>query len=157
MKVTISFKEVNSEFDVEYAERSHDGQESEDNIKYNWEDELEVAGDVTDFMIRNNTTYTLAGEMDGDSFSYDIDGMTICDCTTADGTVSRFAVSRKLIKETKKATQKNGNVHFFFFLKDKHPHVNPMPGIYISKKDFPSALPRPEEVEVSDNAADEEE
>ena len=48
MKVTISFKEVNSDFDVEYAERTHEGQESEDNIKYNWEDELEVAGDVTD-------------------------------------------------------------------------------------------------------------
>lgn len=157
MKVTISFKEVNSGFDVEYANRSHEGKESEDNIKYNWEDELEVAGDVTDFKIKNNVTYTLAGELDGDAFSYDIDGMTICDCTTADGTVSRFAVSRKLIKETKKATHKNGNVHFFFFLKDKHPHVNPMPGVYISKKDFPAALPRPEEVEVSDNATDEEE
>lgn len=158
MRVSVSFKEVNSAFDQDLADRHHDGDESEDNIRYNWEDELEVSADVTDFKIRNNVTYTLAGELDGKAFSYDIDGMCLCDCTAPDGSITRMAVSRKLIKDTKKAVKKNGDIHFFFFLKDRHPHVNPMPGIYISKKDFPRSLPLPKESDdQSDDLTDEEE
>ncbi|TND07819.1 MAG: hypothetical protein FD123_2809 [Bacteroidetes bacterium] len=154
MHVTITIKEINSAFSQEYADRNHEGQESEENIKYNWEDELEVSEDVADFTIHNNTEYALEG-MDGDKpFRFNIPGMCVCECKTAGGNISRFAVSRKLIRDTKKSVTKKGDVHFFFFLKDKHPHVNPFPGVYISKHDFPVELPVPEEEEIS---GDEEE
>ncbi|MFM2019122.1 MAG: hypothetical protein RL007_2778, partial [Bacteroidota bacterium] len=62
MKVTITVKEVNPDFDHELAEREHEGKESEDNILYTWEDEFVINGDITDFKIRNNAEYSLAAE-----------------------------------------------------------------------------------------------
>lgn len=150
MKVTITVKEVNPDFDQELADKTNDGHESEDNIRYNWEDEFEVKHDVKDFSIRNNEIYTLEGMAGDEPFSYEIPSMTIIECSGANGEVSRFAASRKLIKDSKKNVDKKGDVHFFLFLKGGHKHVNPMPGIYISQKDFPSELPLPEEDEITD-------
>lgn len=150
MKVTITVKEVNPDFDQELADKINDGHESEDNIRYNWEDEFEVKHDVKDFSIRNNEIYTLEGMNGEEAFSYEIPAMTIIDCIGVNGEVSRFAASRKLIKDSRKNIEKKGDIHFFLFLKGGHKHVNPMPGIYISQKDFPSELPLPEEEEITD-------
>jgi hypothetical protein len=154
MKVTITVKEVNPDFDQEFADRENDGHESEDNIRYNWEDEFDVKDEVKDFGIRNNEIYTLQGFNGEEKFSYEIPSMTIVECVGENGTVTQFAASRKLIKDTKKNIDKKGNIHFFIFLKGKHDHVNPIPGIYISKKDFPKDLPLPEEEDIT---SDEEE
>lgn len=154
MKVTITVKEVNPDFEQAYADQHHDGKESEDNIRYNWEDEFEISEDVTNFSIRNNAVYQLEGERGNEPFSYEIPSMTIVECKLASGTTARFAASRKLIKDTKKVLDKNGNIHFFLFLKGNHEMLNPLTGVYISKPDFPFDLPEPEEEEIS---GDEEE
>lgn len=149
MKLTITIKEVNSEFDYEYAEKSHNGRESSDNIKYNWEDQLELINDITDLKIRNRAVYILRGERDGQPFEYEIPDMTILDCTGADGSLTQFAFSRRILKDTKKSVTKEGDVQFFVFLKDSAEQVNPVEGIYIHADDFPIDLPKPEEVEIS--------
>jgi hypothetical protein len=154
MKVTITVKEVNPDFDQELADKLNDGHETEDNIRYNWEDEFEVKDDIKDFGIRNNEVYVLEGLKDDKKFSYEIPGMTIVECAGENGVVTQFAASRKLIKDTKKNVAKNGDIHFFMFLKGKHDKVNPIAGIYISKKDFPKELPLPEEENIT---SDEEE
>jgi hypothetical protein len=154
MKVTITVKEVNPDFDQELADKENDGHESKHNIRYNWEDEFEVTEDIKDFAIRNNEIYTLEGLQDDEPFSYEIPSMTIIECLGTNGSVTRFAASRKLIKDTKKNVDKKGDIHFFMFLKGGHDHVNPMTGVYISAKDFPKELPLPEEDEIT---SDEEE
>ncbi|GAB4147524.1 MAG: hypothetical protein Fur0041_21510 [Bacteroidia bacterium] len=154
MKVSVTIKEINPGFDQEYANQHHDGEESEDNIKYNWEDELEVTSDVIEFKVLNNTTYTLQGFSNDEPFRYDIPSMTVLECSHADGSKTLFAASRKLISDTKKSVRKNGDIKFFLFLKGGKKHVNPIPGIYILKNDFPETLPEPEEDEIT---GDEEE
>ncbi len=154
MKVTITVKEVNPDFDQELADRENDGHESEDNIRYNWEDEFEVKDEVKDFGIRNNETFILEGMKGEEKFSHEIPSMMIVECVGENGAVTQFAASRKLVKDTKKVIDKKGDVHFFIFLKGKHAHVNPRLGVYISEKDFPHELPIPEEEEIS---GDEEE
>lgn len=154
MKVTITVKEVNPDFDQELADKENEGRESEHNIRYNWEDEFEVKDDVKDFGIRNNEIYTLEGMKGDEPFSYEIPSMTIIECVGTNGTITRFAASRKLIRDTKKNVDKKGDIHFFIFLKGGHAHVNPVTGVYISEKDFPKELPVPEEDEIT---SDEEE
>ncbi len=154
MKVTITVKEVNPDFDQELADKENDGHESEFNIRYNWEDEFEVKDDVKDFGIRNNEIYTLEGMKGEEPFSFEIPSMTIIECVGTNGVITKFAASRKLIKDTKKNTDKNGDVHFFMFIKGGHKHINPIPGVYISDKDFPKELPVPEEEDIT---SDEEE
>lgn len=145
MKVTITVKEVNPDFDHELAEREHDGKESEDNILYTWEDEFVINGDIRDFKIRNNADYSLTAEKNGKQLTYKIPGLTLVDSTDQDGNVTTCAFSRSLVKDTKKVIRKNGDTHFFVFLKGGKKIAVPFTGFYIAEKDFPKDLPLEEE------------
>src|ERR1700741_2502030 len=103
MEVTLNVKLVNSEFNQSIADDLHNGEESEDNIKYLWEDEFTVQGKVALFKIKNNATFQLKGILPDDKeFSYDIPDMCIVECTMEDGSVVQFPISKKLIKATEK-------------------------------------------------------
>lgn len=154
MKVTITVKEVNPDFDRELAEKEFDGNESEENILYTWEDEFDIHGDVKDMKIRNNVPFDLQTADGEDVATYTIEGMMVADMHLANGAVTSCAFSRSLVKDTKKVTHKNGNVHFFVFLKGGKEIVSPVTGLYINRKDWPDELPLPAEEEIT---GDEEE
>lgn len=154
MKLTITVKEVNPDFDRELAEKYHDGKESEDNILYNWEDEFEISGDVKDFKIRNNAVYELVTQEEDEVATYEIEGMMIVDAVLSNGSTTSCAFSRSIVKDTKKIVSQKGDIHFYVFLKGGKDVVTPVTGIYIAQKDFPKELPLPEEEEIS---GDEEE
>ena len=148
MNLFFHFILINPDFSQGFADDLHNGQESEDNIKHLWEDELKVSEPVKEFKVRNNAEYTLAGYLPDDTqFSFDIPEVTVCDCTTASGQKMQFAVSKKLIKKTQKIIDdKKDETHMYFYLRGL-PMENPMDGIYILKKDFPKELKKhqPEE------------
>ena len=148
MKVTITVKEVNPDFDHDLADRKHGGDETADNILYNWEDEFVISGDVTDFKVRNNMAYELKvqGE-EGESVTYEIPSMMLVDCHLSNGEMTTCAFSRSLVKDSKKVVSGKGDIHFYVFLKGKRTCVNPVPGIYIDGRDFPEQLPLPDEEE----------
>jgi hypothetical protein len=142
MELYLHFILVNSEFNQGLAEDLHGGEETEDNIKHLWEDELKVSEAVKDFKIRNNAIYTLAGEFpDGEEFSFEVWDMTIVDVITVSGSSMQFAVSKKLLKKTdKKVDNAKEETHLYFYLRDTSPLENPIEGIYILKSDFPKEL-----------------
>lgn len=154
MKVTITVKEVNPDFDRDLADKEFDGKESEENILYNWEDEFDISGDVKDLKIRNNVSYDLHAASDEGESTYTIESMMVLDAHLSDGATTSCAFSRNLVKDTQKVNRKNGDVHFFVFLKGGKEIVSPVTGIYISKKDWPQELPLPPEDEIT---SDEEE
>lgn len=140
MKVTINVKLVNSKFNQAYADKENEGEETEDNIKYLWEDEFEVQGNVTNFKVINNTTYLLNGLYpNDDEFSFEIPDMTVLECTLDDGSVTLLPFSKKAISKTEKTESKNA-MTFFVHLKSIREIVNPMTGVYILKDDYPEEL-----------------
>ena len=145
MDLYLHFILVNSEFNQGLANDLYEGQESEDNIKYLWEDEFKVSEPIKEFKIKNNTTYTLAGFFPDDKpFSFEIWDMTVVDCITESGKTMQFAVSKKLVKKTEKVVKEKINeTHMYFYLKDAMPMENPMNGVYIVKTDFPKELKVP--------------
>ncbi|MCE9538673.1 MAG: hypothetical protein K8R85_05585 [Bacteroidetes bacterium] len=104
--------------------------------------ELKVSEPITEFKIRNNAIYTLAGYFPDDKeFSFEIWDMTIVDCITESGQNMQFAVSKKLLKKTEKVVdEKNDETHLYFYLRDALPMETPMDGVYIIKEDFPKEL-----------------
>ena len=145
MNLLLHFILVNSEYNQGIADDLYEGQESEDNIKYLWEDEFKVSEPIKEFKIKNNATYMLAGYAGENSFSYEIPDMTICDCITESGNKMQFAVSKKLLKKTEKIVDDTKDeTHLYFYLKDALPMENPMNGVYILKQDFPKALKKPQ-------------
>lgn len=142
MNLYLHFILVNSEFNQGLAEDLNEGQETEDNIKHLWEDELLVSEPVKEFKIKNNAIYTLAGYFPDDNpFSFEIWDTTIVDCLTESGNQMQFAVSKKLLKKTEKTVdEKTNDTHLYFYLRDAIPMENPMNGVYIVKSDFPKEL-----------------
>ena len=140
MIVTINVKLVNSKFDQAYADRDNEGEETEDNIRYLWEDEFEVKGNVTNFKVINNTTYLLNGLYpNDDEFSFEIPDMTVLECAMDNGSVTLLPFSKKAINKTEKVETKKG-MTFNVFLKSTKEIVNPMTGVYILKDDYPKEL-----------------
>lgn len=154
MKVTITVKEVNPEFDRELADKEFDGKESEENVLYNWEDEFDISGDVKDFKIRNNVPFELQTAEGEDEATYAIEGMMVLDLVLSNGATTSCAFSRSIVKDSKKVVQKNNDIHFFVFLKGGKQIVSPVTGIYINQNDWPKELPLPPEEEIT---SDEEE
>ena len=140
MKVTINVKLVNSQFNQAYADKENEGEETEDNIKYLWEDEFEVQGNVNNFKVINNTTYLLNGLYpNDDEFSFEIPDMTVLECTLDNGSVTLLPFSKKAISKTEKVETKKG-MTFHVHLKSIRELVNPMTGVYILKDDYPKEL-----------------
>lgn len=142
MDLYLHFILVNSEFNQGLADDLYEGEESEDNIKHLWEDELKVSEPVKEFKIRNNSVYTLSGCFsDEKPFSFEIQDMTVVDCKTGKADSMQFAVSKKLLKKTEKVVnEKTNETHLYFYLRDSQPLENPMNGVYILKSDFPKEL-----------------
>lgn len=142
MNLYLHFILVNSEFNQGLADDLNEGQESEDNIRNLWEDELLVSEPVKEFKIKNNAIYTLAGYFPDDKpFSFEIWDTTIVDCLTESGKQMQFAVSKKLLKKTEKTVdEKTNDTHLYFYLRDALPLENPMNGVYILRADFPKEL-----------------
>lgn len=140
MKVIVNVKLVNSKFNQAYADKDNEGEETEDNIKYLWEDEFEVQGNVTNFKVVNNTSYLLKGLYpDDEEFCFEIPDMTVLECTMDNGTVTLLPFSKKAIGKTEKVDGKN-ELRFNVQLKSAREVVNPMTGVYILKEDYPEEL-----------------
>lgn len=140
MKVTINVKLVNSKFNQAYADKENEGLETEDNIKYLWEDEFVIQGNVTNFKVVNNTSYFLNGVLPNDEeFSYEIPDMTVVECTMENGGKTLIPFSKKAIGKTEKKETKSG-ILFSVQLKSAKEIVNPMEGVYILKEDYPEEL-----------------
>ena len=140
MKVTLNIKLVNSKFNQAYADKDNEGEETEDNIKYLWEDEFDVKGNVKNFRVINNTTYLLKGlYANDDEFCFEIPNMTVLECTMEDGSVTLLPFSKKAISKTDKVDSKDG-LYFNINLKSIYEIINPMLGVYIIKDDYPQEL-----------------
>jgi len=140
MIVTINVKLVNSQFNQAYADKENEGEETEDNIKYLWEDEFEVQGNVTNFKVVNNTSYLLNGLYpNDDEFSFEIPDMTVLECTLDNGSTTLLPFSKKAINKTEKVETKQG-MTFYVHLKSVREVLNPMTGVYIIKDDYPKEL-----------------
>lgn len=152
MKVTINIKLLNADFNQSIADDFYEGKESEDNIKFLWEDEFVVKENVTSFKIKNNAVYKIQGAFaDNTTFSFDIPNVTIVECQTPEGP-QQFVISKKLIKSTdKKENPKTGDITFSIILKDEIEYENPMDGVYIISSDFPK------ELKAASKTSDEEE
>jgi hypothetical protein len=140
MTVTINVKLVNSKFSQAYADKENEGEETEDNIKYLWEDEFEVQGNVTNFKVINNTSYLLNGLYpNDDEFSFEIPDITVLECTLDNGSITLLPFSKKAISKTEKV-ETDKKITFYVQLKSIREVVNPMTGVYILKDDYPKEL-----------------
>ena len=130
---------INDLFSQEYAAKKHSGMESEDNVRYQWEDEFMVHKVVRIEIIESGTyflkgTYSQQGE-----FSYPIASMQLIHMHHFNGEYTPLAFSKQLIKSIVKE-EYEGQCCLLVELNDHEPFINPISGVYIANSDIPQEL-----------------
>ncbi len=140
MKCTIHVYLINELYSQEFADEFHNGNPSEDNKEFDWEDELSISSDVVSTEESSNSVYKLEGENgNGDYFSVEVPNMRLVIITSNDAPVVFVGASESMV-DTLSIEKLSDEILVSIYLKDNEPHANPIPGIYIASKEFPKEL-----------------
>ena len=134
MKCTIHVYLINELYSQEFADEFHNGNASEDNKEFDWEDELSISSDVISTEESSDATYKLEGENgNGDYFYADIPNMRLVKIKSSDAPDVFVGASETMI-DTLCIEKLNNEILVSIYLKDNEPYANPTPGIYIASK-----------------------
>jgi len=140
MKCKIHTYLINDSFSQEYADKNHKGNSSDDNQKYEWEDELDVSSIVSKITELKDQVYPLQGTMpDGSEFSYPVSNMRLVKIESEDAPSFFVGCSESILHELHIQNNEQEAI-IEIYLKDYEPLSNPIPGIYIGSKSFPKEL-----------------
>jgi hypothetical protein len=142
MNCKIHIHLLNELFSQELADEKHGGKESADNLRYDWEDELDITSAVTLVKEQTDAVYTLAGYDENDAlFTYQIPNMHLYEIHSETDPITYVGASKSIVDHCTLTTESSGHT-IRIFLKDYEPMANPVPGIFIASKAFPKALIR---------------
>lgn len=139
MRCNINVYGLNHLYSQTFADLNHDGQESLDNYKFDWEDQFELTSDVESFEEIAQTTYFLKGSKGEKEFSEEVHNMFLIKLKSADGTMNEIGCSISIL-DSYEVLEKEGKLNVNIYVKDLEPYSNPIPGIYIASKEFPQSL-----------------
>jgi hypothetical protein len=133
---------LNDLYSQELADEQHEGNQSIDNIKYEWEDELSISSDVISVTELSDVAYPLAGMNEhNEAFQFDIPNMRLFEIQSSDAPKVYIGASESIVSSaTFEKTDESYTIEIF--LKDYEPMSNPTPGIFIAAKSFPKELIR---------------
>jgi hypothetical protein len=143
MKLSVTFKQQNPEFNKEYANEYHFGKESDGNRKDIWSRGLTYDEDIEEIKVIERGEFKLVGKNDdGENFEFLIPNMTILQGLAKSEVIIEVAVSKSLIKRTHKVyNEKYKTLRFYFYFKATNDIINPIDSpIYIDIKDLPKEL-----------------
>lgn len=141
MKLNVIFKQVDNDFNKEYADEYHFGKESENNRKYNWEVQYAV-DNTSEITLKENSALPLKGKLDnGVEIDTSIPNMNILECVTEDGRKSIFAVSNSLLRNIHKTQNpKYKSSRYYYYLKDETKFADLGQGIFVDYNDLPQEM-----------------
>jgi hypothetical protein len=140
MQCVVHVYVLNEHYSQEYADQHNGGKDSELNRKYDWEDELLITSTVQHIEEIRSAIYPLKGQFpSGESFEFPIANMLLFDIQS-EGQPSTIIGASEEIVDHFSCDKTNSNWVVSIFLKDYEPMANPIPGIYIASKSFPTAL-----------------
>lgn len=126
----------NEHFSQEHADAHFDGQESENNKKYDWEDEMSLKiNAVKKEELKKSTSY-LRGMKGEEPFEIPLNDMRVFLFEAENGEKAEIACSESLYESHVLDHEKN---RLTLYLKGD-PYANPIPGIYVASLEFPKEL-----------------
>lgn len=132
------FYKLNYDFSPEFAQAHHNGEESENNRKFDWEDELQIHGDIDRVEIEKEGMFSLEGEGNDGAFSFEIPHMTLFHFIDQKGEKTTLACSTSLVNDFEVISEKDCILKVY--IDEQEPLTNPMPGVYIHIENFPKEL-----------------
>jgi hypothetical protein len=140
MRIDVTFKRENPEYDQSYAEQYNFGQESDGNWRYDFQEAYSI-DDVERFEIRKNTTRVID--------RFEIPKVKSLICHRKDGTQVEISISKSLLRKTQKtpSPEKYGIVRFYFYIKTGYDIIRHGDLSFFDAVDVPKDLPLRTEAE----------
>lgn len=140
MKCKIHVYLLNEHFSQEHADANFEGEESANNRRYDWEDEMRITSEVEEVVIHEYAHFPLQGEYpNGEIFSIEVPNMRLFEVKSKGLPSTYIGCSESILDSYEKLVTKE-EVILSLFLKDYEPMANPIPGIYIASQEFPKEL-----------------
>jgi hypothetical protein len=131
---------LNEHFSPEFAEAQYGGKDSENNRRYDWEDEFAITSQVKKIEVLEYAEYPLRGQLpDGKEFSHSVHSMVLFRIESENAPDTFVGASQSIVDRYEQE-EKDGSIRIRIYLKDYEPMANPIPGIYIASKEFPKEL-----------------
>ncbi|SDY10216.1 hypothetical protein SAMN05444411_1256 [Lutibacter oricola] len=143
MRLQITIKQQNPNFNKDYADEYNFGKEGDGNWKDNWSRGYELQDEIEKLHIEKNVEYNLVGKLEnGKEINVLIPNMTILKTVRNDKTISQVAISTDLVKRTLKTpyNEKYNITRFYFYLKPRQDFFTIDNFTYILEKDIPKEL-----------------
>jgi len=140
MKVYISYRTINPDFDQEYADFHNEGKEGESNWKYHWGKKY-LLNDVKSVSVVENENFNLKTENTITGFVkyVGIPEVVICRCVFEDDSIRDFAVSKSILNCTHQTSRKD-KLYFYFYLNEDPPGVQLCSQLVIDEAQMPKEL-----------------
>lgn len=139
MTCRIHFYLLNDHYSQEYADERNNGEPTEMNRKYLWEDEFSITQNVTSVESRGYEVYPLQGTSGDEPFIEEIADMRLFYLMNRDAPVAVVGCSEVLLDSY--SIVENGNeIVIEAYMKGEEPLANPVHGIYIASRYFPKSL-----------------
>ncbi|WP_294672309.1 hypothetical protein [uncultured Fluviicola sp.] len=127
----------NNSFSEEYAQEKHEGKDSPENIRYEWEDEFRLTDSSDVLEIVRDQPFVLAGEIgEGKAFHYEIQDV-IQFIFHGEKGATPIVFSEKCLDEY---IIDHDHQKLKVYLNDDEVVENPVPGVYIVLSAFPKEL-----------------
>jgi len=140
MKCIVNIYLLNALYSQNLADDLNEGNESTDNRKHQWEDELRITSDVVKINLLREVSFPLQGQMpDGADFSHDLSKMMLFEIESIDAPNAYIGASESIVN-SQFIEESNGTLRVSLYLNDDEPYANPYPGLFVASKEFPKAL-----------------
>jgi hypothetical protein len=146
MNIKMTFSIPNPDYDQEYADDYHNGEESENNTRQNWAKGYAVE-DVVKIIEERNSDFQLKGSLvnSNENFNFLIQNLRIIRFISSDNNEAIFAISEDLIgNDIAVKPRKNGDKYYYIYLlpniAEGVDFIMPVNGFLISRKDVPNEL-----------------
>lgn len=141
MRLQVTFKQLNPNFDQKYANQYHAGKESIDNMKHNWSRGYKLSVDIAKVILKDGTCLVDNLLINEEKVELSLPNMKILECVSENEVVSKFAVSKDLLKKTQKTyNEKYKIMRFYFYLNPREDYVQLGNKIYLLESDIPKEL-----------------
>ncbi|MFW6016568.1 MAG: hypothetical protein ACOCRK_09020 [bacterium] len=139
MKLNVSFKLINPDFDIEYAKVYHNDKESKNSHKYLWEETLKAENEVDNYEIIENGEYSINNaNIENGNNPIHFKNLVILKCLKNGKVVQKFIVSKDLLEKKQVTPNIKYNItRIYFYLKSSNEIIKIKDGFYVLKKDIP--------------------
>jgi len=138
MKLKISFKRINSDFDQESANEYNWGKESENNMKYHSSVLFQVNSDIDKIEINENENLHYVDSSDKNKIiELFLENQTILKCYKDNELFTQYSISTGLIEKTHEIYQEKTKTKYcYFYLKDNLDIIELKNHNYVLKEDL---------------------